>query len=177
MSLQELRYFTIIYDSFNCTDTSEIPCKYRILQPFHASLLLHYLEDIEFQIITAVGSPEYGMVRGLGAEFHLPQTPVGSGSRFAYGLCKELGIHEMGTGAAAEIPSVLHQLKASQIYLPVALYRLLYGIPRFCESRRIQYHHIVALSGRFQFRKQSKTSAHLKETLSESMFSAAFSTA
>ena len=77
-------------------------------------------------------------------------------SCLADGLCKELRIHEMRTGAGCQIPAVLHQLHSPEVDLPVSFNCLLYRTSGLCKRRRIQDHHIVLFSLFFQPRKKIK---------------------
>ena len=65
-------------------------------------LFLAHLKDIKLQIIRIPSSPQYGMIRRLGPEFHLAQTLMGVSCRLADGLGKQLIIHEMGAGTGCQ---------------------------------------------------------------------------
>lgn len=81
---------------------------------------------------------------------------MGASGRFPDGLCKELKIHKMGAGAGGEKASVLHQLHAPDVDLPVALHRIFDGVPGLCEGRWVQDNYIVLLPVLHQGREQVK---------------------
>ena len=61
--------------------------------------LLTHLENIEFQVVGFLRRPEDRMIRRLCFKFHLTQSLMRSVGRFADGLCEQLRIHKVGTGA------------------------------------------------------------------------------
>lgn len=61
--------------------------------------LLTHLENIEFQVVGFLRRPEDRMIRRLCFKFHLTQSLMRSVGCFADGLCEQLRIHKVGTGA------------------------------------------------------------------------------
>ena len=58
-----------------------------------------FLENIEFQVVGFLRRPEDRMIRRLCFKFHLTQSLMRSVGCFADGLCEQLRIHKVGTGA------------------------------------------------------------------------------
>lgn len=106
------------------------------------SLLITDLENIELQIITLIRRPKNRVVAGLGPVFHLAQPFMDISRGFPDGLCEQLRVHEMGTGAGGQVAAVLYQLYAAKIDFAVSLYCVLDGIPGLCKCRGIQDYHI-----------------------------------
>ena len=61
--------------------------------------LLTHLENIEFQVVGFLRRPEDRMIRRLCFKFHLTQSLMRSVGCFSDGLCEQLRIHKVGTGA------------------------------------------------------------------------------
>ena len=96
------------------------------------------------------------MIRGLGAELHLAQPPVGALRRLSYGLGEELREHEVGAGAGHKEAARFYEAHAPQVDLPVSPYRGLHGAAGFREGGRIQDHHVVGFSLCLQLRQQGE---------------------
>ena len=96
------------------------------------------------------------MVRRLSAVLHLAEALVAAGGRLADGLGEELGVHEVGAGAGGQVASVLHQLQAPHIDLPVALDGVLHGGPGFGEGGGIQNDYVKFFALPLQLREQVK---------------------
>ena len=62
----------------------------------------------------------------------------------------------MRTGAGTQIAAVLYQIHAPAVDLFIALGGIFHGIPRFCEGRGIQDHHVELPALPFQLRQQFK---------------------
>ena len=92
----KLHHFTIVYDTFpvlrkNPQSLINTGVAGSFLLPF-----FQHLEDIELQIIAfLVAGPEYGVIRGLSTEFHLPETPVGCTGSLSDHRSKGFRIHKM----------------------------------------------------------------------------------
>ena len=52
------------------------------------------------------------MVAGLGAEFHLTETPMSTVCRLSDGLRKQIRLHKMRAGACDEVSAILPQIGA-----------------------------------------------------------------
>ena len=69
---------------------------------------LYHLEDVEFQIIGFLRSPQDGVVGRLGAEIDLAEALVGIPGRPGNGVPEQVRIHKMRAGAGGEETSVLY---------------------------------------------------------------------
>lgn len=69
---------------------------------------LYHLEDVEFQIIGFLRSPQDGVVGRLGAEIDLAEALVGVPGCPGNGVPEQVRIHKMRAGAGGEETSVLY---------------------------------------------------------------------
>ena len=141
----------------------------------YKSILISYLEDIEFQIIRLICCPQNGMVRGLCAVFHLTQTFMDILCRLPNGLGEQLVCHEVRAGACCQKTAVFQQFHGTQVDFPIAFGGIFYGASGLCESGRVKDDDVEFLAFFFQFREN--TSQHWKRTVFSSPFSLAFSVA
>lgn len=115
---------------------------------------LYHLEDVEFQIIGFLRSPQDGVVGRLGAEIDLAEALVGIPGRPGNGVPEQVRIHKMRAGAGGEETSVLYQSESPLVDFPVSPDGGLDGITRFCEGRRVQDNHVKLLFLSVELREQ-----------------------
>ena len=96
------------------------------------------------------------MIRRLCFKFHLTQSLMRSVGCFADGLCEQLRIHKVGTGAGHKKSVVFYQLHAPQIDFTIPFYRIFDGASGFGKCGRIQDYDIILLALFLQLGKQLK---------------------